>query len=242
VSGLAAGGKLMRVDGQRAIAGFFCAEQSAHVIANAERYYRSMFRGRVSSWNLRDEHMARTIQSLLVHLKSGRGKIVVCNSHLGGARATDMGQRGELNVGLLPRENSALKRTSSDLPPKKYPAAGKPTRQTAASSVSSFFVEVDELGDCVDIGAIGDAAFLFLFFQKRAGEIVPPELGSKAIPDQEVAFIQAPSVGVAPFQNLLVRAAFEDALAKDAVVDAQKIGAGSVGRPRPPEVGVIILG
>src|ERR1051326_1273981 len=65
-----------------------------------------MFKGRASSWNLRDQHMAGTIQSLLTHLDSGRTKILVWahNSHLGDARATEMSERGELNVGQLVRE------------------------------------------------------------------------------------------------------------------------------------------
>src|SRR5207248_5512593 len=61
-----------------------------------------------SSWNLRDRHMAETINALVLHL-GGQGtpaNIVVWahNSHLGDARATEMGQRGELNVGQLMRE------------------------------------------------------------------------------------------------------------------------------------------
>jgi erythromycin esterase-like protein len=84
----------------------FYAEQNARLIANAERYYRAMFGGRASSWNLRDEHMAGTIRSLMAHLEGGRDKIVVWahNSHLGDARATEMSERGELNVGQLVRE------------------------------------------------------------------------------------------------------------------------------------------
>src|SRR5207253_6705124 len=75
----------------------------------AEQYYRSMFRGRVSSWNLRDRHMAETLEALTEHLsrtQAGQAKIVVWehNSHLGDARATEMGRRGELNVGQLVRE------------------------------------------------------------------------------------------------------------------------------------------
>jgi|ERR1700674_1571936 len=99
-------GEIISRDGQHAGAEFFYAEQNARLIANAERYYRSMFQGRASSWNLRDEHMAGTIQSLLTHLDSGRSKIVVWahNSHLGDARATEMSERGELNVGQLMRE------------------------------------------------------------------------------------------------------------------------------------------
>jgi erythromycin esterase-like protein len=87
----------------------FYAEQNAVVVKNAERYYRQMFGGRVSSWNLRDRHMVDTLEALAEHLDRLRGdpaKIVVWahNSHLGDARATEMGSRGELNVGQLVRE------------------------------------------------------------------------------------------------------------------------------------------
>src|SRR5438552_14302170 len=40
-------------DGQRAADELFFAEQNARLVKNAEQYYRSMFRGRASSWNLR---------------------------------------------------------------------------------------------------------------------------------------------------------------------------------------------
>jgi erythromycin esterase-like protein len=86
----------------------FFAEQNARLVANAERYYRSMFGGRASSWNLRDTHMADTIDALAQHLqrRSGASKIVVWehNSHLGDARATEMSRSGEINVGQLVRE------------------------------------------------------------------------------------------------------------------------------------------
>jgi erythromycin esterase-like protein len=86
----------------------FFAEQNARLVTNAERYYRSMFGGRVSSWNLRDRHMADTIDALDAHFSRGgrTAKIVVWahNSHLGDARATEMSRRGELNVGQLARE------------------------------------------------------------------------------------------------------------------------------------------
>lgn len=87
---------------------FFFAEQNARLVKNAEHYYRSMFYGRQSSWNLRDRHMADTLDSLVEHLgkQRGRQKVIVWehNSHLGDARATQMGERGELNVGQLVRE------------------------------------------------------------------------------------------------------------------------------------------
>jgi erythromycin esterase-like protein len=87
---------------------FFDAEQNARLVRNAEEYYRSMFRGRQSSWNLRDTHMAETVDALVAYLKRKRRepKIVLWahNSHLGDARATEMGSRGELNVGQLVRQ------------------------------------------------------------------------------------------------------------------------------------------
>lgn len=87
---------------------YFFAEQNARLVKNAEEYYRQMFRGRVSSWNLRDRHMAESLDALSAHLESenGTSKIVVWahNSHLGDARATEMGESGEWNVGQLARE------------------------------------------------------------------------------------------------------------------------------------------
>jgi erythromycin esterase-like protein len=101
-------GELAGRDGQVAEDEYFHAEQNARLVRNAERYYRSMFGGRASSWNLRDTHMADTLDALVAHLdRAGADtKVVVWahNSHLGDARATEMGERGELNVGQLVRE------------------------------------------------------------------------------------------------------------------------------------------
>jgi erythromycin esterase-like protein len=86
---------------------FFYAEQNARLVKNAEAYYRSMFRGREHSWNLRDAHMTETLVALMGHYGDGTApKAVVWahNSHLGDARATDMARRGEWNVGQLARE------------------------------------------------------------------------------------------------------------------------------------------
>ena len=95
-------------DGRLAPDDLFFTEQNARVVRNAERYYRAMFGSRVSSWNLRDQHMADTLQALVSFLdRSGsRSKIVVWahNSHVGDARATELGAGGELNVGQLARE------------------------------------------------------------------------------------------------------------------------------------------
>ena len=99
----------MRQDGADAADAFFYAQQNARLIIHAEEYYRTMFRGRVSSWNLRDRHMAETLDALAQHLSARAGKpakIVVWehNSHIGDARATETGQLGEWNVGQLVRE------------------------------------------------------------------------------------------------------------------------------------------
>lgn len=85
---------------------FFFAQQNARLVKNAEEYYRAMFHERVSSWNLRDTHMAETLDALAHHL-GHKAKIVVWahNSHLGDARATDVSQRGELNLGQLVRQH-----------------------------------------------------------------------------------------------------------------------------------------
>ncbi len=86
----------------------FYAEQNARLVKNAEAYYRALYNGRTSSWNLRDTHMAETLDALIAHLDGKRGqrtRVVVWahNSHLGDARATQMGEGGELNVGQLVR-------------------------------------------------------------------------------------------------------------------------------------------
>jgi erythromycin esterase-like protein len=87
---------------------FFFAEQNARLVRDAEEYYQQMYRAEVSSWNLRDRHMAGTLDALVEHLDAQvpRAKIVVWehNSHVGDARATEMSARGELNVGQLARQ------------------------------------------------------------------------------------------------------------------------------------------
>ncbi len=89
-------------------ADLFYAQQNARLVRNAEEYYRTMFHGRVSSWNLRDSHMVETLQALDKHLAAlgTPAKMVVWahNSHLGDASATEMGDIGEWNVGQLARD------------------------------------------------------------------------------------------------------------------------------------------
>ncbi len=101
-------GEYLARDGVAAEDEYFFAEQNAAIVANAEEYYRTMFGDRAGSWNQRDRHMADTLDHLLAHLDrhGGIAKVVVWahNSHVGDARATEMGTRGELNIGQLVRE------------------------------------------------------------------------------------------------------------------------------------------
>jgi erythromycin esterase-like protein len=102
--------RILMHDGGAAEDEAFAAEQNALVVQNAERYYRGMFGGRVSTWNLRDTHMMDTLDALAAHLDrratDERAKIVVWahNSHVGDARATEAALRGELDLGQLARE------------------------------------------------------------------------------------------------------------------------------------------
>jgi erythromycin esterase-like protein len=146
-----------RRDGRIAADDYFYAEQNARLIMNAEQYYRSMFRGRVSSWNLRDRHMAETLEALVAYLGSqgSQAKVVVWehNSHLGDARATRMGQEGEWNVGQLVRERhgrdavlvglTTYQGTVTAASNWDAPAERKQVRPALANSYEALFHEVD---------------------------------------------------------------------------------------------------
>jgi protein-L-isoaspartate(D-aspartate) O-methyltransferase len=87
-------------DGER----FLDAAQNAKLVANAERYYRIAYYGSTASWNLRDQHMFDTLQSLLAfHGPEARIVVWEHNSHIGDAAATEMAARGEHNIGRLCR-------------------------------------------------------------------------------------------------------------------------------------------
>jgi len=91
---------------------YFNALQNSRLVQNAEHYYRTMLLAEVSSWNLRDEHMADTLEHIRRHLThlGVEPKVIVWahNSHVGDARATDMSRRGELNIGQLAREKHGV--------------------------------------------------------------------------------------------------------------------------------------
>lgn len=104
---------MRRDDSQHRIAAedeLFYAQQNARVACSAEAYYRAMFGSRNASWNLRDTHMAQMLDALHGHL--GRhnlatpAKLIIWahNSHIGDARATELGEGGQCNLGQLVRE------------------------------------------------------------------------------------------------------------------------------------------
>lgn len=83
---------------------FLDAVQNARLIANAEHYYRTMYYGSRSSWNLRDSHMFATLEDLLrFHGAASKAIVWAHNSHVGDSAATEMSARDEYNIGHLCR-------------------------------------------------------------------------------------------------------------------------------------------
>jgi erythromycin esterase-like protein len=91
-------------DGRAEPDDYFSAEQNARLVQNAERYYRAMFAGRAESWNIRDRHMAETLEWIVRNNRDSKVVVWAHNSHLGDARATQMSAHGEINLGQLARE------------------------------------------------------------------------------------------------------------------------------------------
>lgn len=84
---------------------YHSGEQNAHLVKDAEKYYKSMYYSSATSWTLRDTHMVNTLQRLLSHKPEGKALVWAHNSHVGDARYTSMGiRRNEVNVGQLCRE------------------------------------------------------------------------------------------------------------------------------------------
>ena len=162
-----------RRDGRVAYDDLFYAEQNARLVANAERYYRAMFGSRVTSWNLRDEHMVETLEALVVFLRARQParapKVVLWahNSHLGDARATEMGARGELNVGQLVRQRhgrdsvlvgfTTFAGTVTAASDWNAPARKKAVRHALPDSYEALFHELGPGNFLLDLGGAGEA-------------------------------------------------------------------------------------
>jgi erythromycin esterase-like protein len=160
-------------DGLLAEDEYFYAEQNAKTVKDAAEYYRSMFSGRVSLWNLRDRHMVDTLHALQDHVTSQRGdpaKIVMWehNSHVGDARATEVAARGELNVGQLIPEHlgtdcrnlgfTTHSGTVTAADDWGGPAQRKWVRPALSSSVEELFHEVGQKEFMLIFGAASHAA------------------------------------------------------------------------------------
>lgn len=170
----------------------FYAAQNARVVHDAERYYRTMFDPRISSWTLRDRHMMETLRDLGAHLghRSGSDKIVVWahNSHVGDARATDMRYRKELNIGQLCRENFGADdvvligfttHTGTVTAARNWhePAQRRAVLPSRHGSIESLLHEVGEPAFYLDLRA-GSAAATALsgqFLERAIGVIYRPE-------------------------------------------------------------------
>jgi erythromycin esterase-like protein len=171
---------------------YFSAQQNAELVKNAEEYYRAMFRGRPSTWNLRDRHMFETLEKLAAHLESRlrrEPRIIVWahNSHLGNAAATDMAQRGEINIGQLVNEeygNRALRigfstsrgtvTAASDW---DAPAETKTVREPLPGSYEAIFSELEKKRFVLDLRTENEAVSLLKEkkLQRAIGVIYRPE-------------------------------------------------------------------
>jgi protein-L-isoaspartate(D-aspartate) O-methyltransferase len=98
---LAARLELAEADGER----YFDAVQNARIVEQAECYYRLMYYGGSASWNHRDTHMFDTLGRVLeAHGATSKAIVWAHNSHVGDASATELGARGEINIGELCRK------------------------------------------------------------------------------------------------------------------------------------------
>ncbi len=82
------------------------ARKHARVVESGEAQYRKRVTGDDSDfWNVRAAHMFDAVQGMLAsHGDDARGVVWAHNTHVGDARATDMADRGRINIGQLSRE------------------------------------------------------------------------------------------------------------------------------------------
>jgi erythromycin esterase-like protein len=151
---------------------FFYAEQNAQLVKDAEEYYRAMFQGQATSWNIRDRHMADTLDALVNYLSrhGGHNKAIVWahNSHVGDARATAMSLRGESNIGELMRTRhpnqtalvgfSTYSGTVTAATDWDGPAELKPVRPALPDSFESLFHDCGLPGFVVTMKSNEEAA------------------------------------------------------------------------------------
>jgi erythromycin esterase-like protein len=179
-------------DGAFAGSEYFSARQNAELVKNAEEYYRAMFRGRPNTWNLRDRHMFETLEKLADHLqfwlkREPRIAVWAHNSHLGNAAATDMGQRGEINIGQLVTERypdkvlrigfSTSRGTVTAATDWDGPAETKTVREPLRDSYEEIFTGLQKKRFYVDLRGASEAADVLRDkrLQRAIGVIYRPE-------------------------------------------------------------------
>lgn len=167
------------------------AAQNARIARNAEDYYLRMYHGAVSSWNLRDRHMFETLEALAAHVRrqTPRPKIVVWahNSHMGDARATQMADHGELNLGQLVRQvyrhdavligfttNEGTVTAASEW---GGPAERKRLRPAHAKSYEALLSQVEEPNYCLLLNEPNDSVDLLVRarLERALGVVYRPE-------------------------------------------------------------------
>jgi erythromycin esterase-like protein len=183
----------LRRDGLAAEDEYFQAEQNARVVKDAEEYYRSMFGGVDSTWNLRDRHMADTLAALKGHLapRFSQPKVVVWahNSHVGDARATEQGTDGQVTLGQLVREQehaqtvligfSTFQGTVTAASNWDHPAERKVVRPGLPSSYEELFHRTGMPGFSLRLGDLGGASVQAALdeprLQRAIGVVYKPE-------------------------------------------------------------------
>ncbi len=84
---------------------YLAAKQNSMVVKYAERHFRAMLQQGPQSWNHRVDHFYQTVNRLLEHYgESSKGIVWAHNTHVGDARATQMGRQGMNNIGQHARE------------------------------------------------------------------------------------------------------------------------------------------
>lgn len=176
--------------------------QNAAVVVGAERYYRAMLASDRTSWNIRDIHMADTVDRVAKHFGSGsRGVLWAHNTHVGDARATSMAAERMLNLGQLLRERhgerhvllvgfASYSGSVIAAPAWGSPEAAMPVPDARAGSHERILHDTLERDSVLDFAAAPDAGWLQVNAGHRAigvvydpareaGNYVPTRMGGR---------------------------------------------------------------
>src|SRR5436190_8972283 len=102
------------------------------------------------------------------------------------------------------------------------------TSRLSRFSREPAFVEIDEIGNALNVVAVGDSHLLFPLFESGRDRVAPSELRCEPVPDKEIAIVQAAALFETPFLNFLVRPVLLHTLNQIAMMYAQKIAAHTI--------------